>query len=178
MKKLLLTGRPRCGKSSLIQKYTIGLPIRGFTMQRLTRNGETWAFRLLDLAEEAYSPYLETEEHWDDIAIALTASGKWQGNTQAFEGKGCRALERALVFSGLAIVDELGVFEEKAVNFQQAVLRLLDSEVPVLGVLKDKHTPFLNQVRAHPQVTIVEYPSQEAVTRAEALTAIVRRQKA
>ncbi|MGI6363369.1 MAG: nucleoside-triphosphatase [Bacillota bacterium] len=177
MKKLLLTGRPRCGKSSLIQKYILGLPVQGFTMQRLTRKGETWAFRLLDLAEEAYTTHLETEKPWDDIAISLIAPGKWQGNTAVFEGKGCRAIERALNFPGLAILDELGIFEAKALNFQQAVLGLLDSEVPVLGVLKDKHTPFLDKVRAHPRVTIVEYPSQEAVDLVAAFTDDLRRQK-
>jgi nucleoside-triphosphatase len=177
MQKLLLTGRPRCGKSSLIQKYTIGLPLNGFTMQRLTQEGITWAFRLLDLAEEPYTTQLETERHWDDIAISLVAPGKWQGNADVFEGKGCQALERSLFSSGLVILDELGIFEEKAVKFQQAVFRLLDSKLPVLGVLKDKHTPFLDRVRAHPSVAIVEFPSQEAVDRVEALTGGFRGQK-
>lgn len=177
MLKLLLTGRPRCGKSSLLQKNLTGLTLRGFAMQRLTRGGETWAFRLLDLAEEPYVTHLESEENWDDIAISLLAPGKWQGNTQVFENKGCRALEKSLQATGIVVLDELGIFESKAVNFQRAVFRLLDSKLPVLGVLKDKHTPFLDQVRAHPAVEIAHFPCPEAIAMVEALTARLRGQQ-
>lgn len=175
MHKLLLTGRPRCGKSSLLQKNLTGLPLSGFAMQRLTRGGETWAFRLLDLAEEPYVTHLESEESWDDIAISLLAPGKWRGNTRVFEGKGRRALEKCLQANDLAVLDELGIFESEALNFQQAVFDILDSDLPVLGVLKDKHSPFLDQVRAHPAVEIVHFPEPEAVARVEALTAGIRR---
>ncbi|HCX78648.1 MAG TPA: hypothetical protein DG577_04465 [Firmicutes bacterium] len=177
MPKLFLTGRPRCGKSSVIQKNLAGLPLSGFAMQRLTRDGETWAFRLLDLTQEPYVTHLESDTHWDDIAISMLTPEKWQGTTQVFENNGRQSLEKSLSLSRLVIMDELGIFERGALRFQQAVFNILDSDLPVLGVLKNKHTPFLDQVRAHPAVVIVEFPGTKAIEMVEALTARLRRQQ-
>jgi nucleoside-triphosphatase len=162
MQKLLLTGRPRCGKSSFLQNALAGLPLAGFAIQRLTTCEETWAFRLLDLSAEPYLSHLETIEDQGDIAISLASPGKWQGDTGVFEEKGCLALEKCLDSPRIAIMDELGIFEREAHKFQQTVFRLLDSDLPVLGVLKDKHTPFLDGVRAHPAVQVLPFPSPEA----------------
>lgn len=169
MQKVLLQGRPRSGKSSFLRNCLQGLPLRGFAMQRLIRDGETWAFRLLDLAEEPYVTHLETTDHWQDIAIARLAPGKWQGITATFEGKGCRALEKCLGFTGASVLDELGIFEGDAHKFQQALFNLLDSPQPVLGVLKDKSSPFLDGVRTHPRVQVFPFPSLQAVEKVETL---------
>lgn len=160
MRKLLLTGRPRCGKSTLLQSQLaeFSLPLGGFTVQRLTWKGETWAFRLLDLSQEAYVSHWETQREPEDIAIYMVSPGKWQGNPQVFDTKGRRALECCWGQKVLVVMDELGIFERDAAQFQASVLGTLDRELPVLGVLKDKANPFLDRVRRHPSVAILRYP--------------------
>lgn len=176
MNKILLTGSPRTGKSTLLQQHLQGLRLGGFAMQRLTKNGETWAFRLLDLAEEPYLTHLESALSWDDIAIALTATGRWRANLQVFEGKGRRALTKCLTGERLPVLDELGIFEEQALRFQQAVFRVLATNTPVLGVIKCKYSPFLERVRAHPAVRIIPFPGEEAVQAVSTLAADFRQQ--
>lgn len=162
MNKLLLTGRPRSGKTTALQNSLAGFEaLGGFAVQRLTRNQETWAFRLLDLAEEPYISHLETNQEYDDIAIHMLSTGKWQGIPEVFNRKGCRALDRCLARRQLVIMDELGIFERDALAFQASVFRILDSSLPVLGVLKDKANPFLDGVRSHPGLTILQFPGQE-----------------
>ena len=53
------------------------------------------------------------------------------------------------------VMDELGFMESEAYAFRSAVLRALDSDVPVLAAVKDKQgVPFLQQVRQHPQAEV------------------------
>lgn len=176
MSKLFLTGRPRSGKSSAIQnclsKYAF--PLGGFAVQRLTRQGETWAFRLLDLAEEAYVTHLETDKHFDDIAIYMPEPGKWQGIVAVFNEKGCNALEKCLNTFALVIMDELGIFERDAVKFQASVFNVLDSSRSVLGVVKDKSSPFLDKVRSHPAVTLARFPEENTIQAVNSLLGQVR----
>lgn len=160
MKKILLTGRPRSGKTTLIQDQLtkFPLPLGGFAVQRLTWKGETWAFRLLDLSQEAYASHWETTQEPEDIAICMASLGKWQGIAPVFDSKGRRALESCWGRKVLVVMDELGIFERNAAAFQSSVLETLDRDLPVLGVLKDKANPFLDKVRQHPAVTLLRYP--------------------
>jgi nucleoside-triphosphatase len=72
-----------------------------------------------------------------------------------FNNLGVRILRDARE-SSLIVMDELGFMESEALAFREEVLRLLDGDAPVLGVLKSKHTPFLDQVRVHTAVKIIE----------------------
>jgi nucleoside-triphosphatase THEP1 len=53
-------------------------------------------------------------------------------------------------------MDELGFIESAASAFQNAVFAVLDGSVPVLGVIRKGSTPFLEKVKAHGNVSVVE----------------------
>ena len=53
------------------------------------------------------------------------------------------------------VMDELGPHEEQAAAFRQAVLRALEGDVPVVGVLQQAESAFLHQVASHPNVRVV-----------------------
>lgn len=74
---------------------------------------------------------------------------------QRFDRLGCAALA-AGASAGLLVMDELGPHEEDARAFRQAILRALDGNVPILGVLQRADAPFLAQISSHPQVRLVE----------------------
>jgi nucleoside-triphosphatase len=54
------------------------------------------------------------------------------------------------------ILDECGQLEQEAVGFQQAVMDVLNENIPVLGVLKETQSPWLENLRRHPAVTVLE----------------------
>ncbi len=57
--------------------------------------------------------------------------------------------------ANLILMDELGYMEAAAEKFQQAVLETLDGDVPVLGVVRNRKTPFLDAVRAREDVLVL-----------------------
>ena len=56
----------------------------------------------------------------------------------------------------IIVMDELGFLESGAFCFQSAVMRRLDGEVPVVGVIKPCQSEFLDMVKAHPMVSVKE----------------------
>ncbi|MDU9375613.1 hypothetical protein McpSp1_01900 [Methanocorpusculaceae archaeon Sp1] len=55
----------------------------------------------------------------------------------------------------LILMDELGWMESSSYAFQQAVFAVLDGDVPVLGIVRDKRLAFLDAVRDHPAVEVL-----------------------
>lgn len=169
---VFLTGPTRQGKTTMLKEVltpyekTLG----GFAIQRLNRQGITYAFRLLNLLEEQYEPEIEGDQEYDDIVIHGKGPGVWQASLHVFNDKGVQALLQALHQKSYPVImDELGVFEEQALPFQQAVFTLLRSPLPVLGVIKNKKSHFLDTIRNHEQSYILPYTSRKRQSIKQAL---------
>ena len=144
-----LTGSPRSGKSSLIQKYLsiINVKPAGFIVQRLLLGNKTRGFRLADLSEEPYRLSLPYKGRTSSLLIyKKEGEKKWKPVISTFDQAGRRALEKG-AGKKLVIMDELGIFEKEASLFQKAVFDRLNAPETVLGVIKNKQSPFLNQIR-------------------------------
>ena len=69
----------------------------------------------------------------------------------------------------LIIMDELGFMEADAKLFQKSVLSCLDLDVSVLGVIKPMAIKFLDAIRAHKSVEIIEVTVENRETVLEIL---------
>lgn len=85
--------------------------------------------------------------------------GERQVFPEAFDAAGTALLERKGPFD-LLLMDELGRMELRSPGFRSAVLRALDGDTPVLGVIKPEHNEFLDAVRAHPKVKVLELTAE------------------
>ncbi len=146
---VFLTGEKRVGKSTLLKKVLAGFSgsIGGFFTVR------TNAF-----LEGRYSVHLFApgEETKPDEGNLLFVCGEPNGNsTESFERLGCRALE-SVRGSSLIVMDELGPHEAEAVRFRRAVLKLLDGDTPILGVLQAPAERFWPEIVKHPGAEIIE----------------------
>ncbi len=169
-KNLFLTGKTRQGKSSLLRSILSPIieDVGGFTVQRLQNGGKTWAFRLLDLSFHEYVPELESTEEFADIVIYYAGRGRWQPDLNVFNQKGTKALARAAqAGKKLILLDELGIFEEKAWTFRNKVIEILTGPVPVLGVIKDKPNPFLDSIRKRDDTKILRFEKNKREISAE-----------
>lgn len=50
----------------------------------------------------------------------------------------------------MVLLDEIGFMESASERFCEAIMRLLDGDVPVIAAVKHNSTPFLDAVKRHP----------------------------
>jgi nucleoside-triphosphatase THEP1/ubiquinone/menaquinone biosynthesis C-methylase UbiE len=147
-----LTGDLHVGKTTLIDRIIDSLDyccnISGFRTSRYYEGGKLAGFYIQDVNKEHEAPKDNfigrciNEDHW--VSIPAT-----------FDGHGVKLLTDCVnAQPDLIVMDELGFFENNAALFQNKVLEILDSDMPVLGVLKRKDTPFLNNIRSRDDVSI------------------------
>lgn len=139
---LFFTGRKGVGKSTLVRVAIDGKRVGGFFTKRVEGLLERPSVHLLR-AGAADVPSAEN--------LLFCCGG---ADMQQFDKLGCGALADTAGCDVL-VMDELGPHEEQAAAFRQAVLRALDADVPIIGVLQQAESAFLRQVAAHPNVRVI-----------------------
>ena len=139
-KHLFLTGRKGVGKSTLIRSLLAAesAPLGGF----FTVKHQGGIYLLPAAGERAFTP---------ENLLFYCGHG---GDPRRFDDLGCAALADT-AGCGLLMMDELGPHEAEAVRFQAAVFRALEGNIPILGVLQQAESEFLDRIARHPQVTVL-----------------------
>ena len=139
---LFLTGEKGVGKSTLLQKLLNGRTAGGFRTVKAVQGGRVSLHLLAGEEQPSEENFLCFCPPTGDAETA-----------RRFDRLGCAALERA---GDVIVMDELGPAECRAEAFREAVLRCLDGNTPVLGVLQKGEYPFYRTVAEHPKVRLVE----------------------
>lgn len=144
---IFLTGDKRVGKSTLIHNYLARFTgkVGGF---RTVRTQEVYGHFSVHLVR----PGEECGE--ENLLFLCPAPRDDDGVIARFEQLGCAALENT--DCDLILMDELGPAETKAEGFQRRVLEILDGTVSVIGVLQKADSEFLDKIKNHPNVDIIE----------------------
>ena len=153
---IFLTGRTQIGKSTLIKKYieAKGLTPCGFAT--------VWGAPAEDGGRRLYMhPYGNIGACSDANLLArfLPESPSATRFSQVFDTLGASLLTPCSK-TDLLVMDELGFLESDSPVFQAAVLSALNGSLPVFGVIKPRSTPFLDAVRSHPQVKVLEVTAE------------------
>jgi len=148
-RKILLTGPPRCGKSTLIEKLLqeIDRPLTGFFTREIRERGRRVGFsiRTLDgkegtLAHENIkSPkrvgkYGVNLDDLDQIAVPSMVPSRSEQ---------------------IVVIDEIGKMECFSPLFRETLLKVLDSENPVIGSIALKGTVFIEKIKQRRDVLLV-----------------------
>lgn len=150
-RKILLTGRPGCGKTTLIKRVVKNLPqgAGGFYTEEI-RDGSTRAgFKIVTL-------------EGDEVAFAhvdfKTSNhvGRYGLDLSALERIGVGAVRQAIRARRLVVIDEIGPMEIRSPIFRDTVNEALDSEVPVLATIFARPLPFTDPIKFRPDVTLIE----------------------
>jgi nucleoside-triphosphatase len=150
-RKILLTGHPGCGKTTLIKRVVKNLPqgAGGFYTEEI-RDGSTRAgFKIVTLeGEEVVFAHVDfkTSDH----------IGKYGLDLSALERIGVGAVRQAIRARRLVVIDEIGPMEIRSPIFRDTVNEALDSEVPVLATIFARPLPFTNPIKFRPDVTLIE----------------------
>jgi nucleoside-triphosphatase len=151
IEKVLLTGRPGCGKTTLTKRVVNNLPQRagGFYTEEIRGGGTRAGFKIVTLdGEELVFAHvdLKTPEH----------IGKYRLDLSALETVGVEAVREAVRRRQLVVIDEIGPMEIRSAIFRDAVNKALDSEVPVLATIFARSLPFTDAIKSRPDVTLIE----------------------
>jgi len=149
--KVLLTGRPGCGKTTLIKRVVNNLPQRagGFYTEEIRDRGTRVGFKIVTLDGD--------EVVFAHVALKTSERvGKYRLDLSALEAVGVKAIREAVQAQRLVVIDEIGPMEIRSAIFQDAVNKALDSEVPVLATIFGRSLPFTDAIKSRPDVTLIE----------------------
>jgi nucleoside-triphosphatase len=149
-KNILVTGRPRVGKTTLIRRVLDGLSVEagGFVTHEIRERGTRVGFAITDLCGE--SGILANVDRPGGYRV-----GRYGVNREDLERIGVPAIREAVLHARLVVMDEIGRMELCSQAFQEAVREALGSPVPILGTIQDRRNAFLDAVRAREDVEVV-----------------------
>ena len=162
---LLLTGRPGVGKSTVIQRALEGVSVRagGFFTQELRVGGgvAVGRDRLRSPGGRRVGFGITTLDGREGVLAHVNIKGpprvsKYGVNVDDIREVVVGALARALQDAELIVCDEMARMELLCREFAPMVRRCLDAETPVLGTIQERRDEFLDEVRARPDVRLLE----------------------
>lgn len=140
--KIFLTGPRGIGKSTCLINTLNGI------------NCSVGGFRT-KFSDKEHSVLLlsDIQENQTQI-VAKFIDGSRFPITHTFDSFGVDLLSQTPI-PELLVMDELGFLEKEAYQFQKAVLKALDEDVPILGVLREESLGWLVSVRSHIRTEII-----------------------
>jgi Predicted nucleotide kinase len=160
---IFLTGEKGVGKSTIINRFAKTLDFLPTGFQTLMcYKDECGPYTLVIRPYKVDLEYVKgSKPEGDDYSIVAfreTQEIFMKVNKDAFDFAGVRILRKSLENeqARLIIMDELGFMEKDAIMFQAEVFKCLDSEIPVLGVLRAGSIPFLDAISEREDVLVLE----------------------
>jgi nucleoside-triphosphatase len=149
--KVLLTGRPGCGKTTLIKRLVneLALPAGGFYTQEIRQCSRRVGFKIVTLeGEEAVLAHVDFN--------TTQRVGKYRLDLGVLESIGSEAICTAVRARRLVVIDEIGPMEIRSPVFCDVVNDALDSGEPILGTITARSFPFTNAIKKRQDVTLIE----------------------
>ncbi|MDP8227296.1 MAG: NTPase [Candidatus Celaenobacter polaris] len=150
-KNILITGYPRVGKTTLVNKIIkqLSCKIDGFYTHEMRENGRRTGFYITDFdgnrmvmaSDKSNSPY---------------RVNKYGVNIDAFEKIGIPAMERAMKNADLIVIDEIGRMEMFSPKFCNMLRTVFDSEKPLLATIKKIDCELTKELKQREDVIIFE----------------------
>jgi nucleoside-triphosphatase len=149
--KVLLTGRPGFGKTTLVKRVVnkLALPASGFYTEEVRESGQRVGFKMVTLAgQEALLAHV-------DFKTPLRV-GKYGLDLSALDTVGVAALREAMRARHLAVLDEIGPMELRSAIFRDVVAEIFEIGVPVLATITARPFPFTNALKKRSDVKVIE----------------------
>lgn len=147
--KILLTGKPGVGKTTVVRKVTERFwgKAGGFYTEEIRREGVREGFRVRTLdGDEGVLAHVSYREGF--------RVSKYGVDIEAFDAIVIPSLERSLETDELLVIDEIGKMELFSNRFRSVVQRILTNQGKVLGVIHRGADPFTQHIRQLQDVLI------------------------
>lgn len=159
MKHLFITGKIQTGKSTTIN--------RALEDRKLILGGYRTVSSLRDRDYDSYVHMLRAD-CYEQLAPHNRALYRqvvyghthFHINNRIYEEKGSSLLRNLPEGCQLILLDEIGKREKFCKNFRLALWDALDGDVPILGVVQIRPDGFLDKIRKHPNVELIELTTE------------------
>ena len=153
-RKVLLTGRPGCGKTTLIKRVVneLARPAGGFYTEEIRERGARVGFKIVTTDGK--------EAVFANVNFPATAEpqrlGKYGLDLSALENIAVDAVRAAIRGRQLIVIDEIGPMEIRSAIFRDVVIEALDSGAPILATISARSFPFTDAIKKRSDVTMIE----------------------
>lgn len=156
--KILLTGRPGVGKTTMIKRIAshLGDAAGGFyTEEARDQSGKRIGFRIITLdGERSWLARLGTARE------GKVCLGRYAVDVAELERLGVAAVRKALEKCQVVVIDEIGPMELFSHAFKQVVLEALSSPMFMLATIMARPHPFADHIKKAEGVKLVEVTRQ------------------
>jgi nucleoside-triphosphatase len=158
--KILITGPPGCGKTTLIKKVAekIDAPICGFYTNEIRHAEKRIGFEIETFNEPSRKGILSHIEIESPYRV-----GKYGVDVRAFEQIAIPELENAINQKTTVIIDEIGKMELFSTRFRELLGLIFQSDISILASIYYKSRNFCDRLKKHPDVQLINMtPSNRA----------------
>jgi nucleoside-triphosphatase len=156
IKKILITGNPGVGKTTLIQNLISMLNVStgGFyTSEMRDKKGNRWGFKIVS--------FNGTEGVMASVDIeGKNRISKYGVDVEIIDRIGVSAVKEALKHSEIIVIDEIGRMELFSKRFQDVVMEALDSPKILLGTITAKENTLTKKIKEMQDIKIVTLTRQ------------------
>ncbi|MBW1859914.1 MAG: AAA family ATPase [Deltaproteobacteria bacterium] len=147
-KNVFVTGPPRCGKSTLMEKLIerIEKPTIGFFTRQITERGQRVGFSITTLdGKEGVLAHVNMKGRF--------RVGKYTVNLLDIDQIAVPSMLPSTP-DDVVVVDEVGKMECFSPIFKQVLMKLLDSDHQVIGSIAEKGDKFIQEIKARDDVLL------------------------
>lgn len=151
-KHLLLTGRPGCGKTTVVRKALEGRAgAGGFFTEEIRSGGRRTGFSINTL--DGRKGLLAGAGFKSPVHV-----GRYGVNLKDIDEVAVSSIQRAISDprTRVVVIDEIASMEMASTAFRDAVIAALDGPKSILGTIQMRKDPFLDDIRARPDVGLIE----------------------
>jgi len=148
-KNILLTGPPRCGKSTVVEKLIgkIARPVTGFFTREIREEGKRVGFSITTL--DGKEGILAHENSKSEARV-----GKYGVNLDQLDQIAVPAIIPSQR-DQIVIIDEIGKMECFSPLFRETLMRTLDSKHRVIGSIAQRGHRFIEKIKERKDVLLV-----------------------
>jgi nucleoside-triphosphatase len=149
--KIMLTGPPGCGKTTAIRQVLDHLrcEAHGFTTQEIRESGRRTGFKLTTLdGQEGLLAHTRIR--------GRSRVSKYGVDLSVMDELAVGAIRQGVSRRSLIVIDEIGPMELLSSGFRSAVLEALEADLPLIGTIMMRSSPFTDGIKARQDVRLIQ----------------------